>query len=83
MKEKYYINEKTHLATEKYFVLQHSLKVNKRGAPGKNGGGGGGRRVRKNRKINKRPPSFIRHLRVQSDESFNNNLLQGGVGVKN
>ena len=31
MKEKYYINEKTHLATEKNFVLHHSLKFNKRG----------------------------------------------------
>ena len=28
MKEKYYINKKTHLATEKNFVLQHSLKGN-------------------------------------------------------
>ena len=30
MKEKYYINEKTHFAAEKKFVLQHSLKFNKR-----------------------------------------------------
>ena len=26
-KEKYYINKKTHLATEKIFVLHHSLKI--------------------------------------------------------
>ena len=38
--------------------------------------GGGG----KNRKINKRPPSFIRHLRVQSDESFNNQFITGWGG---
>ena len=28
LKEKYYINEKTHLATEKKIVLCHSLKIN-------------------------------------------------------
>ena len=28
LKEKYYINKKTRLATEKNFVLQHSLKIN-------------------------------------------------------
>ena len=27
----YYINEKTHLATEKNFVLYHFLKINQRG----------------------------------------------------
>ena len=43
------MNKKTHLATEKDFVLQHSLKINERG-----GGGGGG--SKKNRKINKPPP---------------------------
>ena len=31
LKEKYYLNEKTHLATEKKFVLQRSLKINKWG----------------------------------------------------
>ena len=31
LKEKYYINEKTHLATGKDFEVQHSLKINKRG----------------------------------------------------
>ena len=31
LKEKYYINEKTHLATEKIFVLHHSLTINKHG----------------------------------------------------
>ena len=31
LKEKYYMNKKTHLATEKKFVLHHSLKINKRG----------------------------------------------------
>ena len=40
------MNKKTHLATEKDFVLQHSLKINERG-------GGGSK---KNRKINKPPP---------------------------
>ena len=30
LKEKYYINEKTHLATEKNFVLHYSLKISKR-----------------------------------------------------
>ena len=62
MKEKYYINEKTHLATEKDFVLQPSLKINKWV-----GGGGGGRggvlinsgRLEKNRKINQRPPRLL------------------------
>ena len=37
LKEKYYINKKIHLTTEKNFVLQHSLKINKRGQWG--GGG--------------------------------------------
>ena len=31
LKEKYYVNEKTHLATEKNFVLHHSLKITKHG----------------------------------------------------
>ena len=31
LKEKYYINEKTHLATEKDFILHHSLRINKWG----------------------------------------------------
>ena len=31
LKEKCYLNEKTHSATEKDFVLQHSLKINNRG----------------------------------------------------
>ena len=31
LKEKYYINKKTHLATEKKLVLHHSLKINKKG----------------------------------------------------
>ena len=31
LKEKCYINKTTHLATEKKFVLHHSLKINKRG----------------------------------------------------
>ena len=30
LKEIYYINEKTHLAIEKKFVLHHSLKINNR-----------------------------------------------------
>ena len=58
LKEKYYINEKTDLATRKDFVLQHSLKINKRGSPNKL------RRDRK--KIEKliSVPPFIRHLRT-------------------
>ena len=51
LKEKYYINEKTHLATEKKFVFQHSLKINKRW------GGSEGRK--KNRKINKCHPRLL------------------------
>ena len=31
LKEKYQIKEKTHLATENFFLLHHSLKINKRG----------------------------------------------------
>ena len=38
LKEKYYINEKTHLTIEKKFVLNHSLKVNKRGVLISSGG---------------------------------------------
>ena len=38
LKEKYYINEKAHLTTEKIFVLHHSLKIDKRGV-GKRGEG--------------------------------------------
>ena len=33
LREKYYINKKTHLATEKKLVLHHSLKINKQGGP--------------------------------------------------
>ena len=49
-----YINEKTHLATEKDFVLQHSLRINKRGEVLISSGKGmvGGQK----KKINKRPP---------------------------
>ena len=50
LKEKYYINEKIHLATEKIFVLHHSLKINKRGGLVSSGGEG----LEKNQKINKR-----------------------------
>ena len=50
LKEKYYMNKKTHLATEKNFVLHHSLKIYKRGGPNKTRG------VRKKWKINKRHP---------------------------
>ena len=35
LKEKYYINEETHLAPEKKIVLSHSLKINKQGGPNK------------------------------------------------
>ena len=54
LKEKYYINEKTHLTTEKKFLLHHSLKINKRG-----GGPIKLRGAKKNRKINKRPPRLL------------------------
>ena len=43
LKEKYYINEKAHLAIEKKFVLHHSLKINNR-----RGGWGGFRKKLKN-----------------------------------
>ena len=61
MKEKYYLNEKTHLATEKDFVLQHSLKINEGVGVGERGGGGpnkfcGG--LEKNWKTNKWPPIY-------------------------
>ena len=55
MKEKYYINEKTHLATEKVFVLHYSLKINKRGVGG-GGGGGGGSTKKKIEKLISIPP---------------------------
>ena len=64
LKEKYYISKKTHLATEKNFVLHNSLKINKWWDPNKLRGGGSD----KSRKINKRPPvpPFIRHLIVSN-----------------
>ena len=52
LKEKCYINEKTHVAPKKIFVLHHSLRINKRGR------GEVANKLRgleKNRKINKRP----------------------------
>ena len=68
LKEKYYINEKTHLAAEKKFVLHHSLRINKRGFL-ISSGLEEGRGSEKNQKINNRPPPFplpfIRHLRVK------------------
>ena len=57
-KEKFYINKKTHLVTEKNFVLHHTLKINKRGDPNKLQEG-----REKNKKLISIPP-FIRHLRV-------------------
>ena len=50
LKDKYYINEKTHLAIGKIFVIHHSLKMNKwgEGVPNKLLG------VGKKSKINKR-----------------------------
>ena len=54
MKDKYYINEKTYLATEKNFALHHCLKVNKPG------GGGGREKIEKLISV----PPVIRHLRV-------------------
>ena len=34
LKEKYYVNEKTHLAISNNFVPYHSLKISKRGGGG-------------------------------------------------
>ena len=51
LKGKYYINEKTYLATEKNVALHCSLKINKQGGHNKIQG------------WSKSPP-FIRHLRV-------------------
>ena len=58
MEEKYYINKKTHLATDKNFVLHHSVKINKRGCPNKFRGGEG-RGSEKNRKNNTRLPRLL------------------------
>ena len=58
MKEKYYIHEKTHLATEQKFVLYHSLKINKQGW--EVGVLISSKGVTKNRKINKLPPSVYK-----------------------
>ena len=62
LKEKCCINEKAHLDTEKEFVLQHSLKINKRlGDGGREGGGGvliSTEGLEKTRKINKRLPVY-------------------------
>ena len=44
--------QKTHLATEKKFVLHHYLKINKREDPNKLRGS------EKNRNVNKRPPPY-------------------------
>ena len=55
------MDKKTHLATEKSFVLQHSLKINKWGLLISSRGG----RWKKIEKlISVPPPPFIRHLRV-------------------
>ena len=59
LKEKYYINGKTHLATEKKFVLHHSVKINKQGGLNKLWGVG-----KKFEELISIPPLFIRHLRV-------------------
>ena len=45
--------QKTHLATEKKFVLHHYLKINKREDPNKLRGS------EKNRNVNKRPPPIV------------------------
>ena len=54
LKEKYYINEKTYLATGKKIILHHSLKINKRGAPNKLRWGEWEGGSKKNRKIKER-----------------------------
>ena len=58
LEEKCYINENTHLATEKKFVLHHSWKLINGGVLMSSGGSG------KNQKIYKHIPPFIGHLRV-------------------
>ena len=54
LKEKFSINKKTHLVTEKNFVLHHTLKINKRGDPNKLQEG-----RKKKGKINKHPPGLL------------------------
>ena len=44
LKEKYYMNDKTHLATKETFVLQHSLKIDKKGVLISSGEGRGFRK---------------------------------------
>ena len=69
LKEKYYINEKTHLATGNDFVLLHCLKINKR-----RGRGGvliSSRGIRKKSTESKviSVPPFIRHIRVRGTKT--------------
>ena len=78
MPEKYYINKKTHLATEKKFLLHYSLKINKRGVIISYGGGAG-----KKQKISKRLPPFIRHLRVCIWQAFQDALSSKCTRVLN
>ena len=42
LEEKYYINKRAHLGTEKNFVLHHSFKNEETGGPDKLRRGGGG-----------------------------------------
>ena len=56
LKENYYINKKTHLVTETFFVLHHSLKINKRG------GEGGRKKIEKLTSVH----PFIRYLKAAS-----------------
>ena len=54
------------------------LKINKRWGLNKVGGGGGGGGVRKNPKINKRPPPSIKHPRV----FVNNSIYKTDIEIK-
>ena len=71
MKEKDYINEKSHLATEKKIVLQSSLKNQWTGGPDKlRGVGLVGESRKKIEKLISVPSPFIRHLRVTAYLEF-------------
>ena len=77
LREKYYINGKTHVDTEKnnlYFIIPWKL-INGAGVEG--GGGAGGLKPLGDREKNENlisVPSFIRYLRVWQVENYRNML---------